>query len=148
MKQFALGYLACLATIVAVGVFAKVGAQTWLTMPLVSLHMPRTGYNQMNLGLGIEHKVAERWRLVLGTYRNSNREDSVYAGAIYTRWRWGDFRFGSSLGLVSGYGNDLLPMVVPAMSYERKGWGLNVILIPPVRGSPTIIGVQAKMEIR
>lgn len=148
LHAFVLGFVTCLATIAAVGLLARAKAQTWLTAPLASLHMPRSGYNQVNLGIGLEHHVAERWRLVIGTYRNSNREDSVYVGAIYTRWRLGDCRLGTSIGLVSGYGRDILPMVAPAIAYERKGWGLNLILIPPVGKAPAVIGLQAKVEVR
>ena len=142
---FVLGFLACLASIAAVGVLAKAAAQTWLVVPVASYHSPRDGYSQINPGIGLEKAYSERWVLGAGYYRNSNRRDSFYVGANYSRWRIGDVRLGTSLGLVSGYGG-VMPMIAPTATYDAGRAGVSLIVAPPIKGT-MMVGVMLRWRL-
>jgi hypothetical protein len=117
-------------------------AETYLVATTVSLHLPRNGYNQWNPGLGLEHDISDRWKLAAGFYRNSIRSDSIYAGAIYTRWKLGEVRIGTSIGILTGYGRPI-PMLAPMVMWGR----FNFMVIPPLEGKSGVIGVQLKMPL-
>jgi len=145
VRHFILGYLACLATIVAVGIFARAVAQTYLVFPMASYHTERKGYNQINPGLGIERRLDERWSIGAGYYRNSVRKDSLYAGAHYMPWRVGEIRIGTALGVATGYGG-LLPMVAPAAVWDGPKLGVAVLVTPPVSGK-AMAGVMLRWRL-
>lgn len=100
-------------------------------------------YNEFNPGIGFEKQLNERWTLAGGYYRNSNYQDSFYAGVIYSRFRLGDVRIGTSLGVVTGYGKPL-PMVAPMLMWKD----LNILIIPPLGGKTGLVGFQYKVPIR
>ena len=102
----------------------------------------RGNYEETNPGIGYEKQISERWTLSGGYYRNSNRHDSLYAGAIYTRWKLGEVRLGTSLGIVTGYGKPL-PMLAPVVMWRN----LNFVVIPPIGGSTGVVALQVKMPI-
>ena len=99
-------------------------------------------YEESNWGVGAERKIDDRWTASLGHYRNSLRRDSFYAGAIYSRWRLGEVRFGTSLGIVTGYGKPL-PMLAPVVMWRN----LNFVVIPPIGGSTGVVALQVKVPI-
>lgn len=123
-------------------------ADTFVTVPLASYHLDRhRGYNEINLGIGIEHELNDRWRLGAGTYRNSIRRDSYYAGAVYAPLSVVGVKLGASLGVVTGYGRPL-PMLAPTLMFEGSEYGVNLLLVPPVGGKGGVIGVQVKWRLR
>jgi hypothetical protein len=142
---FALGFASCLGMIAAVGMLSRPKAQTWLVVPVASYHAPRDGYSQINPGIGLERAYSERWVFGAGYYRNSNRRDSFYAGANYTRWRIGNVRLGTSLGLVSGYGG-VMPMVAPTATYDVGGAGISLIVAPPIKGT-LMVGIMLRWRL-
>lgn len=122
-------------------------ADTFLTLPAVSYHLQRhKGYNEINTGVGFEHDVAEDWRMGAGVYRNSIRKDSYYAGAIYAPYSLFGVKIGTSLGIVTGYGNPL-PMAIPTFMYEGREYGANVVVVPPVGVKTGVIGLQLKWRL-
>lgn len=121
-------------------------ADTFLTIPGVSYHLERhRGYNEINTGIGLETEISENWRIGGGVYRNSIRKDSYYAGAIYTPYSLFGVKIGTSLGVVTGYGN-ALPMALPTLIYEGREYGVNVVLVPPIAAAAKsgVIGMQMK----
>lgn len=125
---------------------SAIAADTFLTIPGISYHLQRhRGYNEINTGIGLEHELSADWRLGGGVYRNSIRKDSYYAGAIYTPYTIYGVKIGTSLGIVTGYGNPL-PMALPTLIYEGREYGVNVVLVPPIAAAAKsgVIGMQMK----
>lgn len=120
-------------------------AETWLVVPLASLHAPRGDYEQINPGIGFERAYSARWSLGAGYYRNSHRGDSFYAGASYTPLRLAGWGLGTSLGLVSGY-RGVIPMIAPTVSYTYGGVGFSVLIAPPIRGK-TMAGFTLRFRL-
>lgn len=127
--------------------------ETWITVPIASWHTERQrengkgAYEQTNLGLGLEYVLSERWRLGAGIYRNSIRSDTGYVGALFAPVKWGPVRLGASVGVVSGYASNLMPVVVPTAMIEGKSVGANLLFIPAYDGQPGGVGLQIKWKL-
>ena len=155
MRSFAAGFVSCLLLIVAVGVVAKAMAEAWLTIPIASWHAERErekgkgSYEQTNPGLGLEYVLNEKWRLGAGMYRSSIRTDAGYVGAVYLPWNpIRHTRIGASVGMVSGYEGNLIPLLIPTVVIEGKRWGVNLLVVPPTgtTGSGGV-GLQLKWKL-
>lgn len=118
--------------------------ETWLTVPIASYHFDRSSDRcEVNPGLGIETDVAKDIRFHAGGYHNSNCRPSTYLCGSYTPWSFGNWKSGGALCGFTGYHKEkkvngeaeredkviLAPLAV--FSYERKTWGLNVLIVPP-----------------
>ncbi|WP_295641089.1 hypothetical protein [uncultured Methylibium sp.] len=137
------------------------GQHLWLTTGFVSRHVGsgNTGrYNEKNGGLGIEVALDEDWRLAAGAYRNSMRQHSRYAQAVwspeFTRARRGDWKFslGAALGVVDGYPamrhGGFFPTVLPVASVEWRRVGVNLTYIPSLAGNVTgAFALQLKLAV-
>jgi hypothetical protein len=122
-------------------------ADTWLDVTLTSYHFKREPkHNEHNLGLGFEHDIAERWRVIGGAYKNSLYRTSVYAGVSYSYWIEGPWRLSIAGGGITGYEKGVMPIVVPALSYEGDRWGANLFVAPPFKDSPGVAGLQVKVR--
>jgi hypothetical protein len=133
-----------LLTIVALcaAFFPKPGraaeGDTWLGINGLSYHFKReVDYNEVNNGLGIEHHITDKWRLHAGKYENSYYRESIYLGAAYMPWQFGDpnvlrAEVGGALWAVTGYEEG--PVVVPfgVISLEHKRIGANIGVSPAV----------------
>lgn len=116
-------------------------AETWIALSGVSYHFHRDKpRNELNVGVGIEYAASPRWRLVAGMYHNSNYQTSTYAGAFYSPWQVGRARFGTVLGIVTGYSQPL-PLAIPAAAWEGRAWGVNVTWVPGV-----VMATQVKLR--
>lgn len=81
-----------------------------------SKHFPQYNYNNVNPGVYVRMKSG----MTYGTYFNSERRTSVYAGYTY---EFND-RFAVTVGLVSGYSlgkekTRIYPMIVPSMKLGK-----------------------------
>lgn len=122
-------------------------ADTWLDVTLTSYHFKREPkHNERNYGLGFEYDVEDRWRLIGGFYKNSLWKTSVYAGASYSAWIEGPWRLSFAMGGISGYAPGMIPIVVPALSYEGSRVGANLFVAPPYKESPGVAGLQVKLR--
>lgn len=137
---FVLGLFAALLAICAVGMYARAQADTWLTTSIAFYHTHRGGNNERNWGLGLEQDLTERWRLAAGFYRNSRRDESVYAAGVWS-FKTGSFRAGVLAGAVTGYTDKVSPLGGLVLSYEEKRWGGNFIVFPKDGG---VAGFQLK----
>ncbi len=91
---------------------------------IASQHFPAKRYNNSNPG--IYYRTDEGW--TAGTYRNSIRRQSVYAG--YT-WKFG--RLDVTTAAVTGYQDTLQPLLVPSLSlFTYKGVTPRLAYIPRV----------------
>ncbi|WP_373976277.1 hypothetical protein NT239_05740 [Chitinibacter sp. SCUT-21] len=122
--------------------------KTWLVVPVYTRHFDRQAViddnlNENNYGVGLERSNGT-WRWMLGGYRNSLRDASIYGQVAWTPLQIplgssARFAAGGSLGLVSGYQNtDKGYPIVPAggflLSFETDHHvGLNLFIVPTVQ---------------
>jgi hypothetical protein len=144
-----LGFFIWAAIIAGVGLGAKALSADWLTATVRSHHMERgKGYEEQNMGVGIEADLSPRTRLALGFYRNSERRDSLYGAFVYcpVSVRWGNWRGCGMAGAVTGYNDTIAPLAGLVLSYEGKEWGANVLALPNKRGdlSAGVLAFQVK----
>lgn len=122
--------------------------RTWITTPVWTHHynreMVHTGeLSEHNPGLGIERSNG-RWHWMLGGYRNSLRQTSLYAQLAWTPLQWefcegGNLSLGATGGLLTGYktAHNKYP-VIPAggllISLETPyHFGINLVAIPTIK---------------
>ena len=99
-----------------------------LGLHIGSQHDPARDFNNANPGA--YYISDEGW--TVGTYYNSERKQSVYAGKS---WDFGPFRL--QAGLITGYSRPVLPMVAPSVSL---GAGFRLTVLPKVeRGGSSVI---------
>jgi len=100
-------------------------AETVAFAHTVSYHVNRDiDFNEKNYGVGIRHYInteeeANKY-ITVGGYRNSEYNQTYYAGV---GWEWpigNDFQLGVVTGLITGYSlGDVLPYVVPIIKYKN-----------------------------
>jgi hypothetical protein len=134
----------------------------WGDLMIGSHHIrPNRHFDDFNPGVGVECSVTPQWAAAAGYFRNSLDRPSFYAGALYTpeltHWRW--FRLGAMGGIISGYnygrfgvgGNHRTgPVFAPTAITQFGRFGVNFILIPPIRENnlPFTVGFQAKYRFK
>lgn len=103
---------------------------------IASHHLPNNGFNNVNPG--VYYIRDDGW--TVGTYYNSERKQSVYAG--YT-WDWGWVRL--QAGVITGYSRPVLPMVMPSFSLSH---GFRLYVIPRVeRGGASVVHLTWEKRI-
>ena len=90
-----------------------------LGLHLGSKHFPARGFNDANPGVYYISKDG----YTVGTYFNSERRQSVYAGMT---WDYGRFRI--QAGAITGYQGKVLPMLAPSV---HLGGGFRLTALPP-----------------
>lgn len=129
-------------------------AQTWLTASLASYHFERRGYCEINPGIGLEHEISRTARFLAGSYQNSFCRSSAYVGASYMPISFSGLRAGVALTGVTGYETDknakrdrMIWAALPAIAYEGKRRGVNLVLVPPYTDFKGAIGLQVKVRL-
>lgn len=152
---FRIGVYVLIWLIVLAWVLHSIPAQaddtTWLSVTVRSYHYQRKkDYNETWHGIGIEHGIAKDTRFVGGIYENSYGETSVYAGAAWMPIHlMQHLHLGAQAGCVNGYEKDPCSLfLIPALAYERKGWGVNLGVVPSTSDPYTVIGFQLKLKLR
>ena len=100
-----------------------------LGLHIGSQHFPALDYNNANPGVYYIHSSGA----TVGTYYNSERRQSVYAGWT---WDYGPWRL--QAGAITGYRRAaVLPLIAPSVSL---GYGLRLTVLPKVerRGSAVV----------
>ena len=88
---------------------------TWLHVLGRSWHAG-SGYNDNNLGLGVETALQPGWSLAAGTYRNSIDRDSWYLLAKRQFWNHGPWTAHLNMGVATGYQvTPVAPVILPEM---------------------------------
>lgn len=134
----------------AVAEEVKTENKWWLTATVRSYHFERgKDYNESNYGLGFEHDVLKNTRIIGGFYENSYKHTSNYFGVGWMPVHiTPNLHFGVALGIVDGYKQHPFGgFVMPSLSYERKGWGVNLGVVPSEHAAFTVIGLQLKMRV-
>ena len=128
-------------------------AETAFNIYGISIHS-KSGFNEINPGIGIEHRLNPDWSIIGGTYKNSINNQSVYAGAKYNLLEYQHVRLNLQGGLITGYGtsenkNKIFPMIVPevCLNISKKSPGVCAVLIPPISNVVGTIGVYLHVPI-
>ena len=98
---------------------SELRAETVIQLHTVSYHVNRAAdFNEENLGIGFRHYADDVHYITAGTYKNSEYNQSNYAGYGW-EWKQGDFKLGLSAGIITGYElGEVLPYVVPVIRYK------------------------------
>ena len=108
-----------LAIMVALALAGAAHADT-LGFHIGSQHFPSKQYNNANPGAYYIHSSGA----TIGTYYNSERRQSVYAGWT---WDYGPWRL--QAGAITGYRRAaVLPLIAPSVSL---GYGFRLTALPP-----------------
>lgn len=104
---------------------------------VASYHSDRNqDYNGNNPGLGLRIKSpGRRLFFAAGGYRNSLREDSIYAGVGMGMLDTGPLTFRFMVGGVTGYSKLVLPFIFPELVLSYGGIGLMVGYVPKINGN-------------
>ena len=98
-------------------------AETSVGVHIGSWHS-EPGFNNVNPGVYVNHNG---W--TAGTYWNSLRKQSVYAGYTF------EYKmFGLTVGAITGYPSPVLPLVVPSVKFASPfGGSMRVLYIPYIK---------------
>ena len=104
---------------------------------LGSQHFPAQQYNNFNPGVYYIHDNGA----TIGTYYNSERRQSVYAG-----WTWDSGPWRLQLGAITGYkSHAVLPLIAPSVAL---GYGFRLIVLPKIeRGGSTVIHLMWEKKL-
>jgi hypothetical protein len=105
-------------TILLVFFIGHASAETYIQINGASVHN-RSGFNNVNYGVGIEQTVTDRWTVAGGWYRNSEYRGSTYGYARYAVYKDGPWDIGIGAGAVTGYNSyNVAPMAFPEVCYS------------------------------
>ena len=99
-----------------------------LGLHIGSQHYPARDFTNANPGVYYIHSSGA----TVGTYYNSERRQSVYAGWT---WDYGPWRL--QAGAITGYRRAVMPMIAPSVAL---GYGFRLTVLPKVerRGSSVV----------
>ena len=116
-----------LALLVALALAGAAHADT-LGFHTGSQHFPAKQYNNFNPGAYYIHDNGA----TVGTYYNSERRQSVYAG-----WTWDSGPWRLQVGAITGYERaKVLPVVMPSVAL---GHGFRLVVLPKVERSGSAV---------
>lgn len=110
----------------------------WLNLGFYSHHFDSNkSLRNANPGFGIEYKIDDVKSLTFGRFLNSDNAQSNYIGGYYQPYKYKNLKFGAVGGLFNGYpnayGGGWFPAVLPVVSWEGRGVGFNLALVPPLK---------------
>jgi hypothetical protein len=126
----------------------------WLNPGLFTHHFRAGDYREDNYGLGVELRVAPAHSFIGGSFINSDRERSHYAGYYWRPWRTDAAGVELSAGLafmaIDGYSNtnngNWFPVLFPTLSAEYKRIGANLIYVPGSNNG-SALSLQLKLRV-
>jgi hypothetical protein len=130
----------------------KETSEIWVNLGGFSRHFARNkGYNESNLGLGVEYRTSPEVSFMAGTYYNSVRKTTSYAAVNWQPWTMGPWKLGASVGVMNGYpavarGGTFFA-ALPMATYEGQRFGVNLGLIPTVGKVDGAVVVQFKFRV-
>lgn len=118
-------------------VFSGSACAGTLGLHIGSQHFPAQQYNNFNPGAYYIHDNGA----TIGTYYNSERRQSVYAG-----WTLDSGPWRIQVGAITGYARSrVLPMVAPSVAL---GHGFRLAVIPKIeRGGSTAVHLMYEMKL-
>jgi hypothetical protein len=128
-------------------------SEWWVNAGMLSYHFDRSaGYNNLNLGLGVEYRFASTASLTAGRFYNSDRDYSNYAGVYWQPLVVGPIKAGAVVGGFNGYPTTnhggWFAAALPALTVEGKRIGANVFIIPTIGNRVHgALSVQFKLKV-
>jgi hypothetical protein len=126
--------------------------EVWVNLGGFSRHFARDkGYNETNLGLGLEYRTSPEVSFMAGTYYNSMRKTTYYAAVNWQPLSIGPWKVGASAGVMNGYpavsrGGTFFA-ALPMATYEGKRFGVNLGLIPSIGKVDGAVIFQFKLRV-
>lgn len=113
-------------------------SKVWVNGGFYSAHFDdNKGLRNANPGVGFEAPLNDTWSLTAGRFINSDNAHSNYVGSYYQPWRVGNIKWGVVGGMFNGYPKAFeggwFSAVLPVVSMEAEHWGMNVMLVPPLK---------------
>ena len=110
-------------------------SELWLNPGFYTYHFQKDrGFNNNNLGLGGEYRYSTTSSITVGDFHNSDWQRSRYIGWYWHPLAWGSVCFGAAVAGMDGYpkmnNGSWFPAVIPAASFEYKGFGANMLFVP------------------
>lgn len=114
----------------------------WVNAGVLSLHFDRDkDLREDNVGLGVEGVLRRDHAVMAGTFINSNRARTRYAGYAWRPLHWqaggAEISAGAAAGVFDGYPNyrngDWFLAALPLLAIEGRRVGLNVYAVPTIR---------------
>jgi len=109
----------------------------WLNPGFYSAHFDTgKGLENANPGFGLEYPLSDTYRLTVGTFHNSDRRQSHYAGLYVLPFSLYGVKLGGVVGGFDGYPNyrngNWFPAIIPTAAIEGANWGLNIAFVPTI----------------
>ena len=125
-----------IALILAIALAGVANAGT-LGLHIGSQHFPARDFSNANPGVYYIHSSGA----TIGTYYNSERRQSVYAGWT---WDYGPWRL--QAGAITGYRRSaVLPLIAPSVSL---GYGFRLTVLPKVeRSGSSVVHLMYEMKL-
>jgi hypothetical protein len=110
-------------------------ASVWLSPGFLSHHFDRSaGYREDNIGFGAEVDLPRQTMVQAGSYINSDRLRTHYAGGAWSPIEFGPLRLGVYAGAFDGYplmrNGGWFLAALPILSYRGDRLGVNFTAIP------------------
>src|SRR5512140_3912845 len=131
--------------------------QVWINPGIYSQHFDSSkGLRNNNIGFGVEARLAQDHVVMAGSYINSNRARTHFAGYEWRPLHWRvsgvDVGAGVVVGAFDGYPNyrngSWFVAPLPMLSIEGRRLGANVALIPTVANRfDGALAVQIKLRV-
>ena len=131
--------------------------QVWLNPGIYSHHFNSDKrLRNNNIGFGVEVRLASDHAVMGGTFINSNRQRSHYAGYQWRplHWQWAGLDIGAAIAVSAfdGYPNyrngAWFVAPLPMLTIEGKTFGANLSVIPTVANRfDGAIAIQVKMRV-
>ncbi|QHE83550.1 hypothetical protein [Hydrogenophaga sp. BPS33] len=126
--------------------------EVWINVGGFSRHFKRhSGYNESNLGLGVEWRTSPELSYMAGAYDNSVRKTTFYAAVNWQPWTVGPFKVGGTVGVMNGYPSyargGAFFAAVPMASWEGRRYGINFGIIPSMGKVDGAVIVQFKLRV-
>ncbi|MGE5640395.1 MAG: hypothetical protein ACM30H_09880 [Clostridia bacterium] len=129
--------------------------EVWVNAGMLSYHFDREKhYREFNYGVGAEAFFTPSHGVMVGTYKNSESQQSKYIGYQFRPWHWQpsgvNVHAGLALALLDGYPsmNDKGVFLAgfPFVAVEGKKVGANFLLIPNVKHGGAV-AMQLKLKV-
>jgi hypothetical protein len=126
--------------------------EIWVNIGGFSSHFNREkGYNENNVGFGIEYRTSPEWAYMAGSYYNSIRQTTTYAAVNWQPFTLGPWKVGAAIGVMDGYpaierGGTFFA-ALPMATYESRSFGVNLGVIPNMTNVDGAVIVQFKFRI-
>ena len=126
--------------------------EIWVNLGGFSRHFARDkGYNESNLGLGVEYRTSTELSYMAGAYYNSMRKTTYYAAVNWQPLSIGPWKLGASAGVMNGYpavakGGTFFA-ALPMATWEGSRFGVNLGLIPSIGKVDGAVVIQFKLRV-